>query len=220
MYIKQLSEVIFTFYNNGKNQATNQALKQKDIEQYTKVAFGNIMRRIYYTEKKNQRITENFFISTILSSITFTLTEATSNGMRRADMSKFDLYRLPENAHIVNVYPLGCGNEQGKSLSQVAAGEEYFYLGAEYRFFKFFTIKGRGINTYNIESCVKEVEIEATFDIADVDVSFDLCYDVATEVLGVALRLPEWQKRVDNSYSAPQHDLRQKIGAPQQPNLE
>jgi len=220
MFLKQLSEVIFTFYSNGKVESTNQELEQEDITQFTKMAFGNIMRRLYYAEKKNQKINENFFVNAILSSQTFPLSDANANGMRSADMSAFDLYRLPENAQIVNVYPIGCGSEQGMALSQVAAGEEYFYLQPQYKFFKFYKIKGRALNTYNLPPCVKSVEVEAAFDSEDVDVSFDICYDVAQEVLGVSLRLPEWQKKVDNSYSTAQRDLRQKLGAPQQPNIE
>lgn len=220
MYLAQLSEVIFTFYSNGKVEATDQELQQEDITQFTKMAFGNIMRRLYYAEKKNQKVNESFFVNTILSSQTFDLSDPNQNGMRSADMSAFDLYRLPENAHIVNVYPIGCGSEQGMALSQVAAGEEYFYLQPQYKFFKFYKIKGRSLSTYNLPQCVKQIEVESTFDSNEVDVSFDICYDVAQEVLGVSLRLPEWQKKVDNSYSSAQRDLRQKLGAPQQPNIE
>ena len=218
MQLSQLSEVIFNFYEQGRIKAVNTSFSKADIEQYAKMSYGNLMRQLYYANRNSNDGAEYYFYSSILDIKRFNLSDANSKGMRRADMGDIDLYKLPKNAHFANVYFVGC--EQGEAITQVAPAEENFYLSPDFSSFKFYVVKGRGINTYNLPPCVKAVDIETTYDNPDIDVPLDICYDVANAVLGGMLRMPSFMnKDVDNPYTIEQANLRQRLGVQPQAAL-
>jgi hypothetical protein len=216
MIIKQLTEVIYKFANEGRPKATARTIRKEDIEQMVMVDFGSFLRQRYYESKKLNEFGEADYsaISAILGVIEFKLSEPNNVGMRRADMSKFDLYRIPFDGHITDMYPVGgkCGSDEVGKISLVKAGEEKFYLKPKFDFFKFAVVKGRGINFYHLPTCVEEVAIEATYNSGDVDVSFDLCFQIANNILGTILKLPNFENKViDNPYSSPQIELRRSL---------
>lgn len=214
MIIGQLSEVIWVFYQDGRVQSTHQNLKKEDILQYAKMALSNMLRQLYYSNKRLQDGDEYYASAPLLSVINFKLSEE-KHGKRRVDMSEFDLYRLPKNSHIVSIFPVGCSERQ-TSLSQVQPGEEYFYQSPTFKDFQYYVEKGRGVDVYNLPECINSVDIESTFDTDEIDVSLDVAFDVANQVLGVTLRIPEFMgKDVDNSFSPSQRLLKQRI-APQE----
>jgi hypothetical protein len=220
MKLSQLSEVIFNFYHEGRASATTRSFSQQDVEQYAKMSYGNLMRQLYYANRNSNNGDEYYFYTSILSVKRFKLSDAKPNGMRRADMGDIDLYKLPKNAHFANVYFVGGDNEQGENITQVAPAEENFYLSPDFKFFKFYVVKGRGINTYHLPPCITHVDIETTYDDPDIDVPLDVCYDVATAVLGGMLRMPAFvNKDVDNPYSIEQVNLKQKLGVQPQPAI-
>jgi hypothetical protein len=220
MILKTVAEVVWRFYQDGRASSTSQTLREADIIQYCRAAYGNINRQIYYASKKINDGDESYFYSPTLDVKRFTLSEPNAVGMRRADMSEFDLYRLPHNKHIPNIYPVGqaCGTEDVGQITLLDnPGEENFYLGTEYEGFMFGVIKGRGINTYHVPPCIKEIDIEATYDNDNVDVPLDIAFDVSNQVLGVALRIPGYiGKDTDNPYQTPQ-SLQLKRALQQQP---
>jgi hypothetical protein len=144
--------------------------------------------------------------------------------MRQADMSDFDLVRMPDSSHIVNIYPTGCEGKGGKSIPLVSKpGEEYFYLNPKFNFYKFAVVKGRNLNTYHLRSCTKSVIVETTYidgrrdgtDSVDPDISPDIAFEAANETLGKMIGMPDFiNKGTDNPYSIPQKNLKQRI-APQ-----
>ena len=205
MKLNQVAEVIWSIYQDGRVSATARSYKQQDIVQMVKMTLGNMMRQIYYNNKKLRNGDEYYVSSPLLSIQRFELGPVNNKGMRRADMSEFDLYRLPHNSHIVNVYPVGCsGEDQGKSISQVQPAEENFYLDPQYDFFQFYRVQGRGVNCYHLLPCTKFVDVESTFDSDEVDVSLDVAFDISQQVLGTVLRIPGFaSKDVDNPYHAP-----------------
>src|SRR5580692_11434949 len=136
MLLNTVSDVIWQFYAEGREKATNQSFSQQDILQHARMSFSNYMRQLYYNAKQLNDGDEYYFSSPILSIMRFPLTDPNAVGKRRADMSNFDLYRLPKNSHFTNVYLVGCGNNDGISITQVAPAEENFYLTPEYNFFK------------------------------------------------------------------------------------
>jgi hypothetical protein len=212
MLLNVVSEVTWMFYAEGREKATNQSFSKQDVMQHCRMAFANYIRQLYYNSKQLNDGDEYYFTSPILSIQRFPLTEPNAVGKRHADMSNFDLYRLPKNAHFTNVYLVGCGKNDGISISQVAPSEENFYLSAEYNFFIFYTVKGRGLDTYHIPPCVKSVDVESTFDSDTVDVTLDIAFEVANSVLGVILKIPgfvNWS--IDNPYSKPQMVLKNKL---------
>lgn len=216
MKIKQLGEVCWKFYYDGRPKATAQTLSEVDIMQMCFLSFGEIIRQRYYDSKKNDEngMPDYSFVSPLLDLKKFTLSDVSRNGMRRAEMLKYDLFRLPHNAHITNVYPVGsdCEGKLISNITQVSPGEENFYLSPEFSEFKFFVVKGRGLNFYNIPSCVKEVEVEATYSTEDVDVTLDIAYEVALAVLGVSGKVNSVPVKIlDNSYSPQPREIKHRL---------
>lgn len=219
MIIKQLSEVIFRFYNDGRVSSTGITFTESDILQMAKMAYANMQRLLYYESKKAGDGDEYYFYSGILSIKRLALSDANSKRMRRLDMAGIETYRLPKNSHLTNVYPIGCAGEEGDFVStQVAPGEENFYIGdPELSFFKFHVLKGQGINTYNWPSCVKYGDVESTFDDPEMDVPLDIGFNIASQILDRTLRIPGFTgKSTDNSFETPTMiQLRSRLQAPQ-----
>lgn len=216
MLLSELSETVWQIYAEGRQKATNRSFSQNDVQQYMKLAVAEVFRILYYNSKRNRDGDAFYFISPLLSIQPFELDKANLIGMRRADMKGYDMFRMPHDAHIVSMYPIGCGDGGDyKSISLVEAGEEYFYAGnAQYNFFKFGVVKGTGINTYNLPPCVTKLDVEASFDAPslDPDISMDVAFDASSLVLGKMMGLPDYtNKSSDNSYSLPQRNLRQRL---------
>lgn len=222
MFLNVLTQVVWDFYQNGRPKASEQSYSEAQISQYTRMAVGDICRFLFTQFKKMDNGEEYYFSSPLLSVQNFNLCDANGIGMRRADMTKFDLYRLPKNSHITNAYPQGCEDgDDGKSIPQVQPGEENFYAGkAKFKFYKFYVVKGRGINTYNLPPCIKSIDVEATFDGDEVDISLDVAFDAANQVLGTMLRIPGFVNvDKDNPYSLPQKNLKQRLQQAPEPTV-
>lgn len=217
MKLNVLSEVIYNFYNSGRPSATAKSFSKADILQYARMGYGNMIRQLAFNAQKTVEWKEEYFYSDLISTKSFKVGETNKVGGRRVDMGQFDLYRLPRNAHMVNVY-----GSDGTLLTQVNNGEENFYLGSDFEIFPFFVVKGRGIMVYHLPDGDSEVEIEATFDADDVDVSLDICFDIANQILGVVLRIPGFAgKAIDNSFDPPKsNQLKRALNNPQQEQPE
>ena len=217
MIIKQLAEIIFKFANAGRPKVTAQTVDKASVTQMVMLTLGNILRQRYYESKKLNDFGKPDYsaISPILGTIEFTLSDPNTIGMRRADMSQYDLYRLPNDAHVTNMYPISvgtCGSEEIGKISLVEPGEERFYADPKFNFFLYAVVKGRGINFYNLPPCVSAVSVETTYNSEQVDVSFEIGEEIANHILGVILRIPAFTgKVVDNPYSPPQIDLRKQL---------
>lgn len=220
MLLSILSNALYTIYNSGRPKSSTRNYDEQDVLIFAKISTGNVLRVRYYDSLKSGG-QDSYFISPLLSIQEFPLTDADIRGMRRADMSEFDLYRLPHNSNITNIYPKGCDTEM-KSISLVEAGEEYFYIGPKFIGFKFGVVKGRNIDTYHLPPCAKSLVVEATFDgkdkdgnDIDIDISLDIAYDVSNEVLSRLIGIPDFMnKAVDSPYTILQKNLKQRL-APQ-----
>lgn len=206
MTLTQLSEVIFRFYSEGRISSTGLSFKKADILQMSKMAYSNITRLLAYEARKMNDGREYYFYSSELSIKKFTLSPADSRGMRRADLTGEDLYMLPKNEHFTNVYPVGCHESIGDTLTQVEPGEENFYIGnSKFSDFEFFVVKGMGVNTYHLPPCVTGLEIESTFDRPGINIPLDIGFNISQQVLGMTLRIPGFiGKETDNSFQTPQ----------------
>ena len=221
MKIGQLTEVIYRFQNEGRVNSTALTFKKPDILQMVKMAYSNITRLLAYEARKMNDGREYYFYSSELSIKSFPLSDADTRGMRRIDMSSEDLYMLPKNEHIPNVYPVGCG-DPGRAITQVEPGEENFYIGdSKFDFFEFFVVKGMGLNTYHLPPCVKKLEVESTFDRPDINIPLDIGYNISTQILGITMRIPGFVgKDTDNSFSSPQTvQLKNRLQQQQEPTL-
>lgn len=215
MKINTLSDVIFKYYNVGRPSATAQTLSKQDILQYCLMAFGNILRARYYEEKNLGEEGDPYSsFSMDLQTREFPLAEEDPRGYRFADISNSNVFVLPRNAHIRNVYAQGektcsCSNQE---IVQVRPGEESFYTDAEYSDFQFYVVKGQGLMTRNLPICAKTLSIDSIFQDKDMDVSYDIAFDIANAVLGVSLKVKGFPV-VSNSnpYSEGELELRKNL---------
>lgn len=215
MTVNQLEEIVWEFYSKGRPKATAQTLRRADIGQMVKLNFGNLMRSRYIQSQKLSKFNEPdySFLSPVLSVRRFQLSEANGVGMRRADMGGVDLYRLPENSHFTNIYPIGegCVSSIGE-VTQVTPGEENFYLSPEFSDYKFYVVKGRGINTYNLPHCIKALDIETTYDGNDIDIVPDIAFEIASNILGLSQKvIINPVKVTDNSFNPNVSDLKHRL---------
>jgi len=218
MKIKQLTEVIWKFYSDGRPKATAQTLSRPDIMQMCLLSFADLMRNQYYKSKQMDEFgqADYSFLSPILSIKRFPLSDANGVGMRRADMGDFDLLRLPKNTHFTNIYPVGtdCNGDMIGDITQVSPGEENFYLSPDFSSYQFFVVKGRGVNTYHVPPCIKEIDIETTYSSDDIDIAMDIAYQVAVTVLSVGVKVNGVPiKLLDNNYAPQSREIKEKLQA-------
>lgn len=213
MILKQLSEIVFNFYNNGRSSATNVTFSKQDIFQFCVLAYGNILRQRYY---ENRAYNENANLDMIGSGLDikeYPLSEPNIKGMRRAIITD-EVIRLPRSIDVTNIYPVASGNcpeAQGDSIPLVQPGEENFYTDPEFEFFQFAVQKGKGINTYHLPSCIEKIQVERMYISNDLDVPVDIGFDVAMSVLGVSLKIQGFIPTADNSFDANKNQLRYQI---------
>lgn len=194
MKIKQVTEVVWRTYNEGKANVTKQTFQKADIYQAVLMAFGSLMLQRFYATKKKAAGDEYYFFSGDLDTKEYELSEPKFKGLRRV-LIPDEVVRLPQNADIVNVYPVGegCGENEIGEITQVMPGEENFYIDDDD--FKFFVQKGKGINTYHIPPCVKKISVERIYVTDDMDISLDMAFDIAQQVWKITLGIKgEWEK--------------------------
>lgn len=224
MLLNELEEINWQVYNDGRSRATTRSFDRRDIRQFLIMAVNEIWRVLYFSSKRNKDGVPFYFVSPTLSIQKFELSDSNIIGMRRADMIDFDLLRMPHDRHFVSIYPIGC-NDGGdfKSIPLVDPSEEYFYAGnPKFRSFRFARVRGRGLDTYNLPPCVKNLDVESTFHSNEInpDISNDVAYDASNIVLGRFIGIPEFENtQTDNSLTPAKKILRQRIPA-QQPQIQ
>jgi hypothetical protein len=219
MILETVSDVIYEFYERGRPLATAKTYGREDISMFVRMALSSKMVRNYYDSKKLNEGDEYYITSALLSVKRFSLSDADARGARNVDMSEFDLYRLPQNAHVTNAYPVGCSGSDGRPVPILRPGDEKFYTKTKFKSFKFGIPKGRSIYFYHIPPCVKSFDIESTFDSNKVDISLDVAYDISREILGVMLNVPFFiGKNPEDTYSQPHAQLRQRLTQQQDQN--
>lgn len=214
MKLKQLADVIKQFYDEGRTKTSAQTFQIRDIQQYVTMGVGSKFYMRYYQAKKMDNGQKDyFFYSADLTTKKVSLGEANARGVRRAQYPKNDFIKLPHNEDITNVYPVsGDCDGQANEITQVSPGEENFYLGPDFISFWFFVEKGNGLDFHNIPACVEDVEIERVWITENMDISLDMAYDIANEILGFILHeKPFAIKTIDNPYNPKPIELRRKL---------
>ena len=215
MKLVTLSEVVWKYYSSGRPSATAQTLSKQDILQMCLMTFGNLMRKRFYEEQAlgDEGDPYSFFSGDLLTK-EFILADEDCRGYRFADMSKSNVFVLPKNAHIRNVYAVGdktcsCGNQE---IVQVRPGEESFYTDAEYSDFQFYVVRGEGLMTRNLPICAKKVSVDSIYQDKDMDITYDLAFDIANAVLGVSLKVKGFPVVANsNPYSEGELELRKQL---------
>lgn len=191
MRLSKLTEITWRYYQNGEAKADKQQLTKADIKQQIKMLLGTLVRTRYIESKAldDFKTYDYTFIAPLLAVKRFKLTEADAVGKRVADLSGFDVYRLPSNNHITNIYPFAencVGNQELGEITQVNVGEENFYANQpDFLHIKFFVTKKSRIETYNLPHCITHIDVEASFDEDDdTDVPLDMAYEISAQILG------------------------------------
>ncbi len=215
MNVDQLAEVCWQLYDSGRPSATNQTLEEDDFIEmvYMETAFQLKMR--YYQSRKDGEGEKTDFIAGMLSTRDYDLTDANYQGRRSTIVTgKEEVMRLPRNSDIPNVNMIsdGCGYIVNGQLTQVQPGEENFYIGDNnLKDFLFFVQKGDHIDTYNVPVCVNKVQVERIFTNDQLDIPLDIAYEVATNILGVTLKVRGFIPTEDNSSDGNRNQLRYQL---------
>lgn len=221
MKVKQLSEVVWKVFQNGRPKATAQTMSQKDIGQMVMLCYGNAIRKKYLESIKNDKFREPdySFVSPVLSVKEFSLSEANTAGMRSA-MVDFDLYRLPYNGHITNVYPIGgsCGSTELGTINPIRNGEEKYYSNPKFvGVMQFYVPVGRNFNFYNLPLCVDKVGIETTYNSDDVEITLDIGFEVSLAVFQILWKEKLFPVKIlDNPYDPNAVDIKHRLQEQQQ----
>lgn len=214
MKLGTISEVIWRVYQNGRASATSQNLSPADIFQLCQMAYGDAFRKVWYETEPDSRMD---LIGGVLEIKEFELGEPSFDGSRRINIPD-DVLRLPRGADVANLFPVSnndCGGGLLITPTQVSPGEENFYKGAEFKNFHFFVQKGRGINTYNFPPCIKKVGVERIYASKDLDVSLDIGFTIALNVLGISLGIKTYIPTSDNASNPNKDQLKAQLEAQQ-----
>jgi hypothetical protein len=225
MIIKQISDVILSFEKQGRNRTTDKTYSRADIAQMVRMGYNNSAVQRYWQAKKMGAGDDYYFYSGLLSIQRFPLGDPDLRNMRILDMAGIEIFRLPKNDNFTNVYPIGdCqGDSTTWNITQVSPGEEKFYLSPDFEDYKFYSVKASSLHMYNIPTCVKEIDVETTFDNHDdeVDIPMDIAFEVAFQILGWELKIKQFRTAgaTDSPYNTPSGaDLRRRLeGEAQQP---
>ena len=213
MKAKQISEVIWVFYEGGQPSATNITLQKRDVQQLVYMQIAEQLKMRLYESRKEGTGEKTDFLAGLLSRKKYDIGEPDYNGRRSAYYSE-EVIRLPKNSDVTNVYMVAgnCTETVNGEITQVQPGEENFYINdQDLKFFKFFVQKGSYIDTYNIPSCIKQIEVERIFMEDKIDIPLDVAWDVCTFVLGVTLKVRGFIPTEDNSADPNRNQLRYQL---------
>lgn len=187
-YIAAVCESVFY----AGRPKSSKKLDREDFKQMARMANGSIMRRLYYEERENRQ--QFWFFSDQLMTKTFKLSKPDLKGRReivlQGDEEKkaFDgIIRLPNGLAIYEVSPVGdcpCPH-----IARAEPGSEWLYCGKDYEGLPHWTQKGKKIVAYQLDECIEELEILGIFNDDDLEVPFDIAFDIVNAVLGVSLKV-------------------------------
>lgn len=213
MKVRQISEVIWQYYEGGRPTATNQTLEFDDIQQLVFIeAAYQLKMRLYESRKMNEG-EKTDFMAGLLGVRQYDLSEADFKGKRSVTYNE-EVMRLPKNSDVTNVYMVAsnCRGDVDGILTQVQPGEENFYINdGDLSHFKFFVQKGNRIDTYNVPDCVEKIEVERIYTSEDLEIPLDIAHDIAAYILGVSLKVRGFIPTEDNSADGNRNQLRYQI---------
>jgi hypothetical protein len=213
MKLEMLSEIVWNYYDGGRPTATNQTLEQDDIRGMVLMQLAEQLKMRFYESRKDPDGDKTVFISGLLSTKRYKIGDTDARGKRVA-ICKDEVLRLPKGYDKTSVYMVsdGCTGIVDGLLPPVQPGEENFYINdVSMRNYTFHVEKKEKIETYNVPPCVKEIEVERIFATDDLDVPADVAFDVATQVLGISLKVRGFIPTADNSMDGNRDQLRRQL---------
>jgi hypothetical protein len=213
MELKQLAEVCWQLFDNGKPSATNQTLEQDDFEQLVFMESAYQLKMQMYQSRKDGDGNKTDVIAGLLSTKQYPIGDANYQGRRRATYTD-EVMRLPRNSDVTNIYMVAsnCDKTVNGEITQVQPSEENFYINnPDLKFFKFFVQKGNNIDTYNIPPCVEAIEVERIYSSSDLDIPLDMAYEVMVNLFSVTLKARGFDPIEDNPVDGNRNNFRYQL---------
>jgi len=213
-----IAALLQEMYDGGRIKATNITLEHRDMLEYVKLGYANVMRNMWLTLNKGNTTDEYYFFTGILTPREFDVTG--EKNPRVVDMTGVSLIRMPQNNHLFEVLPVAEQDciDGGEPIPMVQPAEAKFYKGADYTGVQFFEPKGSKLYIYNLPSCIKKVEVTTLYDDEEAEIPADIGFDIIKAVLRDVLGVKEIDRvKIDDNGSAMMRQIKQQLGvaAPQ-----
>lgn len=184
-----IAEVIQSIYYNGRPKL-DKKLDRRDFLQLVNMANGTIIRKLYYEERQAGQV--QWFFSPETNTKDFELSDADQRGRRSFEIKgkkkgeEFEgVMRMPKGIGVLDLRDA----DSGERISRIATGSAWMYMGRAYEGKMFYEQKGIKIITYNVPSCIKKVEMDGMFNLTDMDIPYDIAFDICNSVLGLTLKV-------------------------------
>lgn len=207
-----ISSLLHEMYDGGRIKSTSLTLSQRDMLQYVKLGYANVMRNMWLSLNKGETNDEYYFFTGVLQPKTFNVEKGYS--FKIVDMTDTPTIRMPQNNHIFEVRLIGEGCESmGEPIPQVQPGEAKFYTGADFSTYSFFELVGSKLRIYNAGDCVKEAEVLALYDDPDAEIPDDIGFDVIKAVLKDVFDVKTFDRvKIDDNSNQLIHEIKSRLG--------
>lgn len=207
-----IAQLLQELYDGGRIKVTSLTLEHRDMLEYVKLGYANVMRNMWLALNKGDTTDEYYFFTGMLTPRTIKLKEG--RNPRIADMSEYSVIRMPRNNHLFEVLPMGEGcTDGGKAIPMVQPGEGKFYNDSEYAGITFFEPRGRKLFVYNVGECITELEVTALWDDEDSDIPADISFDIIKSVLKDVLMVKDIDRvKIDDNSNMLIHQLKSQLG--------
>lgn len=192
MNIKDIAQVIEELYYNGR-ATVSKKLDMRDFLMLARMANGTIMRKLYYEEKQNGQ--HNWFFGSQVFEKEFKVSEPNKKGVRFitikegdefSDDARLGVIRMPHDSGILLIQDV---DGDGDDIARSEPGSDWLYTGPAFDSKPFWTRRGDRIALHNIDDCVTTVEVIGIFDDKDMDIPYDVAFDIVLQVMSLALKV-------------------------------
>jgi hypothetical protein len=178
-------------YYAGRPKSGRKLMLQ-DFRELVRMANGTIMRKLYFEERQLRG--QFWFFSDQLELREFEVGDPDAKGRREIVIREEDkerklfdgVLRLPNGLGIYEVSPVGdclCG-----MIARAEPGTEWLYCGKAYEDMQRWSPRGKKIVLYNLPKCVEKVEVLAVWNDEDLEIPYDIAFDIVNAVLGLTLK--------------------------------
>lgn len=219
MTIKFIAAIIESIYNNGR-VTSDTKLDFEDFEQFSIAAAGDIIRKIFYDEKRAGKLSS--FISEMVEIREFKV----NIGERKRKTIDMKALNIPHGLGVLNIYPLAECKDEPVDYS---LGFTRLETGSE-RIFNKKQLDDIGVNAFVqkggspelfCDDSIETVMVEGIFkslgddDEYSMDVPEYVAFPVINAVLGPTLKVAGWPVDMTNNSDPNVQTVLSKIAQPQ-----
>lgn len=192
MRIKTIAQAIQELYYNGR-PTVSKRLDKRDFLQFAKMAHGSIMRKMYYEERQLRQ--HNWYFGDQLEEKKFDLSEPNSKRERtitiKSDKKEDGLngvLKLPHGLGIFVIKPV-CEDGDCPDIIRSEPGSEWLYTGKAFEGQVFWSQRSSKVVIFNLDTCIKEVEVIGIWNDDDIDIPSDVAFDIVLMVMSLTLKV-------------------------------